>query len=276
MPRPTLTLADGNEIPRIGFGVAGIREFGHTVQMVRDALLTGYQLIDNASIYENEHEAGIGLRRAGIDRDSVFLTSKVWPDMYGRVNVRRSFEASMKRLCVDKLDLFLLHWPAPELDLYVESWLELIELQKDGLVTSIGVSNFYPDQLTRLIEETGVTPVLNQIECHPYYQRPKERAFHQAHNIATQCWSPLGRSTCLGDPVIVEIARRTKHSPAQVVLTWALDQGLLVIPRSRNFERMQENFDLEFFSLDADDIAKINALDKGLEGRLGNDAKFDR
>lgn len=276
MARPTLTLNDGNEIPRIGFGVAGIRDFGHTVQMVRDALETGYQLIDNASIYENEHEAGIGLRRAGVNRDSVFLTSKVWPDMYGRDKVRQSFEASIKRLCVDKLDLFLLHWPAPELDLYVESWLELTELKKNGLVDSIGVSNFYPDQLTKLIEETGVTPVLNQIECHPYYQRAEERAFHRAHNIATQCWSPLGRSTCLGDPVIVEIALRTQRSPAQVVLTWAMDQDLLVIPRSRNFERMQENFDLEFFTLEPDDIARINTLDKGLEGRLGNDAKFTK
>lgn len=269
-----LVLSDGHKMPQIGFGVAGIREPGATTKMVGAALEAGYRLIDNASIYENEAEVGVALTGSDVARSEVFLTSKVWPDMYGFDAVQQSFKESAARLQVETLDLYLLHWPAPELGSFMESWRGLIALQEQGLVRSIGVSNFYPNQLETLIAETGVAPVLNQIECHPYYQRPDERAFHAAHTIATQCWSPLGRSTCLDDPVIVEIADGRECTPAQVVLSWALGKGLSVIPRSRSIARMQENFALGDVGLGASDMAKIDGLDRGLEGRLGPDQVF--
>lgn len=263
-----IELRNGITMPQIGYGLGGVKAEVAT-DLVSAAINAGYRLIDNAVIYGNETEVGVALAQTDVARDELFITTKVWPDRYGYDNVLASFDESRARLQLETIDLYLLHWPAPALDLYVDSWRALIELHKQGRVRAIGVSNFYPDQLQRLADETGVMPVLNQIELHPYNQRHDERRFHAKHNITTECWSPLGRSTCLEDPVIVEIAAKYNRRPAQIVLRWSMDQGLIVIPRSRSHERMQQNIDSDGFTLDADDHERLLALDKGPAGQLG-------
>lgn len=270
-----VTLSDNATIPALGFGVAGIPP-EMTTDRVLDALKAGYRMIDNASIYKNEGEVGEALHRTNIPRDDIFLTSKVWPDSYGNDATRGSFDESLSRLGVETIDLFLIHWPAPELDQYVETWRTLIALQSEGRVRSIGVSNFYPDQIDRLVAETGIRPVINQIECHPYNQRKAERTYHATHNIATECWSPLGRSRCLDDPVIAEIAATHGRTPAQVVLRWEVQQGMVAIPRSRSPKRIAENFAVTEFDLSADDIARLDALDQGKAGQLNPDPNFSK
>lgn len=261
--------ADGNRIPQLGFGVAGILP-ENTEDMVTAALDAGYLMIDNASIYKNEVEVGRALVKSGV-ADDIFITSKVWPEDFGFENVMAACRKSLADLQRSQFDLYLLHWPAPSLDLYVESWKALIKLQKQGLVKSIGVSNFYPHQLEKLITETGVKPVINQIELHPYYQRCAERQFHDANEIATQCWSPLGRATCLEDPVIQKIAAKHNKTAAQIVLNWQMCRGNIVIPRSRNIERMKQNIDVSGFNLEDEDNHQMRTLDKGMGGRLGPD-----
>lgn len=261
---------DDHSIPQLGFGVAGILP-ENTTTMVSAALQAGYRMIDNASVYKNEVEVGVALAASGIKAEDIFITSKVWPEDYGFDNVIAACRKSLKDLQREQFDLYLLHWPAPSLGLYVESWKALIKLQKLGLVKSIGTSNFYPPQLEELIAETGVKPVINQIELHPYYQRCAEKQFHTAHDIVTQCWSPLGRATCLADPVLTNIAQKHGKTPAQIVLRWQLDSGNVVIPRSRDIGRMQQNFEVSGFTLDETDMHEIKTLDKGLGGRLGPD-----
>lgn len=267
--------SDGHKIPQLGFGVAGILP-ENTQSMVMAALDAGYRMIDNASIYKNEVEVGQALEQSHVAADDTFITSKVWPTDYGFNNVIKACHKSLADLGRKQFELYLLHWPAPSLGLYVESWQALIELQKQGLVRSIGTSNFYPDQLQELIDETGVTPVINQIELHPYYQRHDEKKFHNAHDIVTQCWSPLGRATCLADPVLLEIAKAYGKTPAQIVLKWQLQQGNVVIPRSRNIGRMQQNIELDGFELSDIDSTKIDSLDQGLDGRLGDDFDLEK
>lgn len=269
-----IEFSDGHKIPQIGFGVAGILP-ENTQKMVEAALDAGYKMVDNASIYKNEIEVGKALATSGI-ADEIFITSKVWPEDYGFDNVIAACKKSLADLQREQFDLYLLHWPAPSLGLYVESWKALIELQKQGLVKSIGVSNFYPHQIEELIEATGVAPVLNQIELHPYYQRCAERQFHDAHGIATQCWSPLGRATCLKDPILLNIAKKFGKTPAQIVLNWQLCRGNIVIPRSRNVERMKQNIDIYGFNLDDADNHQMQTLDKGLGGRLGADFDLEQ
>ena len=261
---------DGQKIPQLGFGVAGILP-ENTQAMVKAALDAGYRMIDNASIYKNEVEVGRALAQSSVAAADIFITSKVWPLDYGFDNVIKACHKSLGDLQREQFDLYLLHWPVPSLGLYVESWKALIELQKRGLVKSIGVSNFYPDLLQKLMDETGVVPVINQIELHPYYQRRGEKKFHDAHDIVTQCWSPLGRATCLEDEVLVGIAEKHGKTPAQIVLRWQIEQGNVVIPRSRNVGRMQQNFDVFGFDLNDEDKQRITGLDKELGGRLGED-----
>ncbi|MBL4806533.1 MAG: aldo/keto reductase [Rhodobacteraceae bacterium] len=270
-----MKLADGNDIPPVGLGVAGI-PVDLTTSATLAAINAGYRLIDTAVIYHNEAEVGAALAKTNVPRDDLFIATKVWPDRYGYDAVNASFRESMTRLGLDRLDLYMLHWPAPMLDKYVESWRALIDLQRDGWVTSIGVSNFFPAQLQRLADETGVMPVVNQIELHPYSQRLDEQAFHAKNNIATQCWSPLGRSRCLDDPVINAIATKHVRTPAQVVLRWHFEAGRIAIPRSKSPDRIQQNFDIFGFALDADDRSQIAALNKGLDGQLGPDPEIAR
>lgn len=266
----SITFTDGLTIPQIGFGVAGILP-ENTTKMVMAALNAGYRMIDNASIYKNEIEVGTALAAGDVPVSEIFITSKVWPTDYGFDNVISACWKSLAALQVNQLDLYLLHWPAPSLGLYTESWKALIELQKLGLVKSIGVSNFYPNQIDELIKATGVKPAVNQIELHPYYQRCAEKNFHISQEIATQCWSPLGRATCLNDPILVKMASRIGKTPAQIVLQWQLQNGNIVIPRSRNIERMKQNIDIFDFTLNDENIHLINTMDQGMGGRLGPD-----
>lgn len=270
MSEKSIKLADGNTIPQIGLGVAFMDET-NTKILCNAAIEAGYRLFDNAAKYGNEAEVGATLAASDISREEFFITSKVWPTMMGYDKVMTSFDQSMEKLQLDKIDLFLLHWPSPARNLYVESWQALIELQKQGRIRSIGVSNFFPDQLDRLKSETGVMPVINQIEVHPYNQRPEERAFHAANNIITEAWSPLGRGNCLADPIIADIAKKHGHSPAQIILRWLLDQDLVIIPRTRSVERIIENFNTGNIALDDTDRAALQALDKGIEGKIEPD-----
>lgn len=254
-------------MPALGYGLGGVKQDVCT-GLVAEAIRTGYRLIDAAVIYANEAETGVALAETDVPRDELFVTTKCWPEQFGFDAVQASCAQSLVRLQVDYFDLYLLHWPAPDRDLYVQSWRALIALQEQGKVKSIGLSNFTAEQITRLVDETGVLPALNQIECHPHHQRPAERAFHDKMGITTQCWSSIGRSRGLADPVLVRLAEKHSCSPAQLVLAWHLDAGRSPVVRSRNFARMKENFNRPTIVLDDGDRATIAALDKGLDGRL--------
>ena len=213
---------------------------------------------------------GEGIRSAGLKRDEIFVTTKLWNDEQGSDSAQKACEQSLKRLKLDYVDLYLIHWPAPRKDLYVDSWKTMIRLKEQGLVRSIGVSNFTAEHLDRIIRETGVAPVLNQIELHPRFQQRALRGAHADRNIITESWSPLGQGQSLQDPVIGAIAAKHKRTPAQVIIRWHLDSGFVVIPKSVTPSRITENFDVFGFQLDADDMAKIAALD-AKDGRIGPD-----
>jgi 2,5-diketo-D-gluconate reductase A len=270
MSKPTsIALSDGNAIPQLGLGVFRTPP-DITASVVQAALAAGYRHIDTAAVYVNELGVGEGLRASEIERSEVFVTTKLWNADQGFDAAIKGFDHSVKRLGLDYLDLYLIHWPSPRRDLYVDSWRALVRLQQDGRVRSIGVSNFGADHLQRLIDETGVTPVLNQIELHPHFQ---QRALVQAHRqlgIATQSWSPLGQGKALSDPVIGGIAVRHGRTPAQIIIRWHLDNGLSAIPKSVTRRRIAENFDVFDFKLSDSDLTAIAGLDSA-QGRIGPD-----
>lgn len=265
---PPLSLLDGRSIPQLGFGLWQVPE-DTTGQTVAQPLQLGYRLLDGAAIYGNEVGQGEGVRASGLPRDDVFVTTKVWNDNQGFDSTLRAIDASLERLGLDAVDLCLIHWPCPNKGLYVETWKAFIRAKEEGKLRSIGVSNFAPEHLQRIIDETGVTPVLNQIELHPRFQQAELRAFHGEHSIITQSWTPLGKSKSFDDPVIVAIGGRLNKSPAQIVLRWHVQLGCSVIPRSTNPERMAQNMALFDFELSADDMAAIAGLDAN--DRLGPD-----
>lgn len=265
---PVLTLNDGRTMPQLGFGLWQVPG-DDTGRVVAEALGIGYRLVDGAAIYGNEAGLGEGLRRAGLPRGDVFVTSKVWNDAQGHDAALRAIDESLARIGTDYLDLCLIHWPVPGKDLYVETWRALIAAREAGKVRSVGVSNFNADHLDRIIGETGVTPAVNQIELHPRFQQPALRARHAALGIVTQSWTPLGRSACFDAPAVAEAARRLSRSRAQVILRWHIDLGLSVIPRSTHAGRLAENFALFDFALGPSDLAAMAALDAG--DRLGPD-----
>lgn len=265
---PTLPLLDGRSIPQLGFGLWQVPE-DTTNQTVAQALKLGYRLLDGAAIYGNEVGQGEGLRASGLPRNDVFVTTKVWNENQGFDSTLRAIDASLDRLGLDAVDLCLIHWPCPDKGLHVETWKAFIRGKEEGKLRSIGVSNFAPDHLERIMDETGVKPVLNQIEVHPHLQQTELRAFHAQHDIITQSWTPLGQSKSFDNPVIVSISERLNRSPAQVVLRWHVQLGCAVIPRSTNPERMAQNMALFDFELNADDMAAIAGLDAG--DRLGPD-----
>lgn len=267
-PQLTIQLSDAQRIPQIGLGVWQASE-EETRAAVRVALEEGYRHVDTASIYGNERGVGNGLRDAGIQREQVFLTTKIWNDAHGLEAATAALDASLERLNVEYVDLLLIHWPAPSQDNYVDTWRALIAAQRSGKARSIGVSNFNPDHLQKLIDETGVAPVLNQIELHPFMQQDALRSAHESMGIATQSWSPLGQGSALSDPVISEIARKYGRTAAQVIIRWHMELGLIAIPKSITPSRIRENFNVFDFTLDAPDIAAIAALDSGK--RLGPD-----
>jgi len=264
-----LALRDGISIPQVGLGVFQTPP-DVTAGVVQAALHAGYRHIDTAAIYVNENGVGEGLRASGIARDKVFITTKLWNADQGFDAAIKGFDHSVKRLGLDYLDLYLIHWPSPRRDLYVDSWRALVRLKEEGRVRAIGVSNFNAVHLERIIAETGVTPVLNQIELHPSFQQRALIGTHARFGIATESWSPLGQGRELADPVIGRIANRLERTPAQVIIRWHLDMGFIVIPKSVKQSRIAENFDVFNFKLDPDDMQAIAALDSP-DGRIGPD-----
>ncbi len=265
---PTLTMADGHSIPQFGFGLWQVAE-DEAADAVAGALALGYPLIDGAYLYLNEAGLGEGLRRSGVARDEVFITTKVWNNEQGRDKARASVMRSLETIGVDRLDLVLIHWPVPDQDLYLETWEAFIEMRDEGLMRSIGVSNFNADHLDRIIDATGVVPVLNQIELNPELQQPRMRRVNAARGIVTQAWTPLGNGRSFEKAPLAEAAKRHGKSPAQVVLRWQLQLGNAVISRSVNPGRQAENIDVFDFELSDDEMAAIATLDVGL--RTGPD-----
>jgi 2,5-diketo-D-gluconate reductase A len=252
-------------MPQFGLGVFQTPP-ETTAAVVRQAVVDGYRLIDTASMYGNEEGVGEALR----GRPDVFVTTKLGNADHGFDKALRAFDASAKRLKRQPVDLYLIHWPRPRVGLYVETWKALIRLQKEGRIRSIGVSNFNGDHLERIIGETGVTPSVNQIELHPRFQQQRLRARHEELGIRTESWSPLGRAGFLGDPVIAGVAAKHGKTPAEVVIRWHLDSGLIVIPKSVRPERLKENIGVFDFRLDEEDMQRFRTLDRP-DGRLGPD-----
>jgi 2,5-diketo-D-gluconate reductase A len=259
---PLITLRDDVEIPQLGFGVFQIPP-EETVNAVSRALQTGYRHIDTAAAYRNEAEVGEAIRCSGLKRDEVFVTTKCFNDDQGYEEARRALEDSLERLGFDHVDLYLIHWPVPSRDRYLDTWRAFIEAQKEGLVRSIGVSNFQPDHLRRIVDETGVTPSVNQVELHPRLQQPDLRQLHSSMQIATEAWSPLAQGAVLDDSTITSIAATHHRTAGQVVLRWHLQLGNVVIPKSVTPERIQQNFELFDFELSRDEMRRIEQMDRG-------------
>jgi 2,5-diketo-D-gluconate reductase A len=266
---PSLKMNNGLEIPQLGFGVFLVPP-EETQQAVTEALEAGYRLIDTAQGYKNEEGVGAAIAESDVPRDELFITTKLTNSEQGYDTTLTAFDGSMKKLGIDVLDLFLIHWPLPMFDQYVETWRAFERLLADGRVRSIGVSNFEIAHLERLLAETDVTPAVNQIELHPQFPQEELRAFHDEHGILTESWGPLGQGKgLLEDPSIVEVAQRKARTPAQVVLRWHLQLGCVVIPKSVNPDRVRENIDLFDFELDDADMAEISKVRTG--ERLGGD-----
>ncbi|CDX61687.1 2,5-diketo-D-gluconate reductase A [Mesorhizobium plurifarium] len=264
-----LKLNDGSTIPQIGLGVWQV-DPDITSQVVRWGIEAGYRLIDTAEGYRNEEGVGEAIRAAGVPRSELFITSKLRNGAHQRDAALRAFDDTMRKLGIDQIDLFLIHWPVPSQDKYVEAWKTLVELQKAGRIKSVGVSNFNQDHLERIIGETGVTPVVNQIELHPRFQQRDKRDFHKKHNIHIESWSPLGSGRLLSDPTLEKLAKKHGKSVAQIIIRWHLQEGLVVIPKSIHRERIAGNFDVFGFELDGEDMQTIHGLDSA-DGRTGPD-----
>jgi 2,5-diketo-D-gluconate reductase A len=278
MTVPSLTLNDSTTIPQFGVGVWQVPA-EDAERVVSEALEIGYRHVDTAQMYGNEAGVGAALKASGLGRDEVYVTTKLNNGFHRPEDARRSLGESLERLGLERVDLFLIHWPLPtkyDGD-YVSTWQALIDLQAEGLTRSIGVSNFQPAHLDRIVAETGVVPVVNQIEVHPYFANDEARAATRRHGAVVESWSPLGQGGGeLTDPVVTAIASEHGKSPAQVLLRWHLDRGDVVFPKSMHRERLQENFDVFDFALTPDQVAAITALDKGESGRTGpNPDSFD-
>jgi 2,5-diketo-D-gluconate reductase A len=264
---PNVRLSNGVEIPQFGFGVFQI-DPGETARAVRTALDLGYRHIDTAQMYGNEEEVGQAVRESGLARDEVFVTTKLANDRHG--DPEAALEESLKRLAMDHVDLFLIHWPRPHEGSYVETWRGLERVAADGRARAIGVSNFQVSHLERLAAETDTLPAVNQIELHPLFPQAELRAYHRDNAIATEAWSPIAQGgDLLDDPRLGEMAGRHRKSPAQVVLRWHVQLGNIVFPKSVTPARMAENIDVFDFELSDDDMAVIDGLDTGT--RLGFD-----
>ncbi|MFI5715440.1 aldo/keto reductase [Nocardia sp. NPDC051750] len=259
---PPIVLNDGSLIPQLGFGVFQVPP-DQVFDTVTTALRAGYRSIDTAAAYQNEEGTGRAIRHFGLPRDEVFVTTKLWNADQGYESTLRACEASLERLGLEYLDLYLIHWPVPAADKFVDTFRAFQRLKADGHVRSIGVSNFRIADLNRVIAETGETPSVNQIELHPLLGQRELREYHAEHAIATEAWSPLGQGALLGDPVITRIAGEVDRSPAQVVIRWHLQLGNVVIPKSVTPERIAQNFDVFGFELADEQMRAISALDSG-------------
>ncbi|WP_306856038.1 aldo/keto reductase [Amycolatopsis roodepoortensis] len=260
---PTVKLNNGVEMPQLGFGVFQVPD-EETTAAVKAALDAGYRSIDTAAVYGNEAGVGKALAEAGIPRDELFITTKLWNSEQGYDATLKAFDVSMAKLGLEKLDLYLIHWPTPERDLYRDTWKAFEKLYADGRVRAIGVSNFQPAHLERLLDAGSVTPAVNQVEVHPYLQQAAVREFDAKHGIATEAWSPLAKGgTLLGEDAITALAAKHGRTPAQIVLRWHLQLGNVVIPKSVTPSRIKENLDVFGFTLSEEDIAALSVLDRG-------------
>src|SRR3954454_9440192 len=277
MTVPTLTLNNQTQIPQLGFGVFQVRP-AETAEVVSQALQVGYRHIDTAQMYGNEQEVGVALAASDIPREELWITSKLNNGFHRPDDARRAFDETMTKLGLEQIDLFLIHWPLPTLydGDYVATWRTLAEFVEDGRARSIGVSNFQPAHLDRIMAETGVVPQVNQIEVHPYFPNEEARAASIRHGVEVEAWSPIAQGKVLDDDVIGKIAAAHGKTPSQVTLRWHVERGDIVFPKSMREERMRENFDIFDFSLTDDQVAAISALDQGEDGRTGpNPDTFD-
>jgi 2,5-diketo-D-gluconate reductase A len=260
---PTITLNNGVEIPQLGFGVYQVKP-EETAQAVQTALEVGYRHIDTAEMYGNEAGVGEGIRNSGIPREEVFVTSKLNNGFHAHDDALKAFDGTLEALGSDYVDLFLIHWPLPGIDVdFVETWKALEEVYASGRAKAIGVSNFSAHHLRKLHGETDVIPAVNQIEVHPYLAQDELRAFNAQHQIATEAWSPIAQGKVLDDPAILRVAERYGKTASQVTLRWHVQRGDIVFPKSVTRSRVEENFDVFGFELSADDMAAITALDRG-------------
>ena len=277
MTVPRVTLNDQTTIPQLGFGVFQVPP-AETEATVALALEVGYRHLDTAQMYGNEEGVGAAIAASGIPRDELYVTTKLNNGFHRPDDARRAFDDSLRRLGLDRVDLFLIHWPLPtryDGD-YVSTWRTLLELRDTGQATSVGVSNFQPDHLDRIVAETGEAPAVNQIEVQPYFPNEAARAANARHGVATEAWSPIARGEVNQDPAIRSLADRIGRTPAQVTLRWHLQRGDIVFPKSMRVERMRENFALFDFELDAATMTALSALDRGEPGRTGpNPDVFD-
>ena len=257
---PNVRLSDGVEIPQLGFGVFQVPP-DDTQRAVEDALATGYRHIDTAAAYRNERGVGAGIAASGVSREEIFITTKLWNSEQGLDSTLAAFERSLEELDTDHVDLYLIHWPVPSRDLYLDTWRAFERIVAEGGSRSIGVSNFRVEDLERLERDADQMPTVNQIELHPLFQQAELRAWHAEHGIATEAWSPLAQGEVLKDETLTAIAARLERTVAQVILRWHLQLGNVVIPKSVTPERVRENFDLFGFELSDDDMAAIARLD---------------
>jgi 2,5-diketo-D-gluconate reductase A len=267
---PSVSLNDGNSIPAVGFGVFKIPP-NETEQAVSTALQNGYRHIDTAAVYGNERETGRAIAESGVPRDELYVVTKLWNADQGYDSTLAAFDASMERLALDYLDLYLVHWPVPKLNKFVETFQAFIHLRDQGRIRSIGVSNFEPEHLDALVEATGVVPAVNQVELYPRLPQIELREVHARLGIATEAWGPLGQGSLLSDPTVTAVAESYRRTPAQVLIRWHIQLGNIVIPKSVNPKRIASNFDVFDFELSSKDMASISSLDDG--NRLGPDPR---
>lgn len=277
MTVPNIALPDGTSIPQLGFGVFQVPP-EDTAATVVQAFEAGYRHIDTAQMYGNEAGVGEAIRTSGLARDDLYVTTKLNNSFHRPDDARREIDASLEKLGLDQVDLFLIHWPLPtqyDGD-FVQTWRALIEAQEAGKTRSIGVSNFQPAHLDRIVEETGVVPVVNQVEVHPFFTNEDVRAANQRHGVLTEAWSPIAKGKVMDDDTIGEIASLVGRTPAQVTLRWHVQRGDIVFPKSMNPDRMRQNFEIFDFELEPTHMSAIDELDRGEEGRTGpNPDTFD-
>ena len=259
---PNVALNDGTTIPQIGFGLWQVPP-AEAEAATSEALSVGYRHVDSAAVYANEAGAGLAVARSGLAREDVYVTTKLWNPDHGYDEAMRAFDLSMSKLGFEYLDLYLIHWQCKQFGKYVDTWRALIDLQASGRVRSIGVSNFKETALREIIDVTGVVPVLNQIELHPWLPQLDMRAVHAEYGIATESWSPLASGQLIGDPLLATIAAKHGMSTAQVMIRWHLQQGLIVLPKSVTPARIAENIEVFGFELDAEDMTAIATLESG-------------
>ncbi|WP_448006986.1 aldo/keto reductase [Agromyces bauzanensis] len=271
-PAPRLSLDDGATIPQLGYGLYKV-PLSDTARLCREAIAIGYRHLDTAAFYGNEEAVGEAVRDAPVPRDELYVTSKVWKDDNGYDTTLSAFDRSMALLGLDRLDLYLIHWPVPSTDRYVDTWRALIRLQQEGRVRSIGVANFHAHHIERIVAETGVKPVVNQVELHPWLPQTELREFDERHDIRTEAWSPLARGRILGTPLLDDLADKHGRTPAQIVLRWHIELGNIVIPKASSPERLRENLDVFDFALDPEDLAVMASLETG--ERTGRDPDLD-